>query len=151
MKSTHRLRSTTSAALSILLFSMAGAVVAQEPLAQSPRESEAARALADRQFDLGWNEALLGEGFIGSDPLEILPVRGVRQEAVLADALLAERDRWRTMATDEAFAQQTSQKGGQKKGGFGRWLKKRWYIPVAAAILLGIELSDDDKGMDEDE
>lgn len=151
MKSTNRLRDTTSAALSILLFSMAGAMVAQEPLPQSPRESASVRALGEREFDLGWNEVLVAEGLIGSDPLVVLPVRGVRQEAVIADALLAERDSWRTMATDEAFAQQTSQQGGKKKGGLGRWLKRRWYIPVAAAILLGVGLSDDDKGMDEDE
>ncbi len=150
MLSTYRLRNTTAAALSILLFSMAGAMVAQEPLPQPPKQAGSIGALGERQFDLGWNEILLGEDIIGSDPLEVRPVRGVRQEAVMADALLAQRDRWRTMAADEAFAQQTSQQGGKKKGGFGRWLKKRWYVSVAAAILLGIELSDDDNGMDDD-
>ena len=36
-----------------------------------------------------------------------------------------------------------------RSGGFGKWLKKRWYIPVIAAVLIGVVASDDDDN-DED-
>lgn len=39
-----------------------------------------------------------------------------------------------------------------KSGGFGRWLKKRWYIPVLAAVLIGVLAGDDDdNGEDSDD
>ena len=32
----------------------------------------------------------------------------------------------------------------EKKRGFGRWLKRHWYVPVLAAVVLGVALDDDD-------
>jgi hypothetical protein len=39
-----------------------------------------------------------------------------------------------------------------KKRGFGRWLKKHWYVPVIAAVLVGVALGggDDDKSGEDD-
>ncbi len=28
-------------------------------------------------------------------------------------------------------------------GGFGRWIKKHWYVPVLAAVAIGVVVSDD--------
>ncbi len=41
----------------------------------------------------------------------------------------------------------------QEKKGVGRWLKKHWYVPVLAAIVLGVVLTDDDddKGEEDDD
>ena len=50
-----------------------------------------------------------------------------------------------------------AQEGGdpaptQEKKGVGRWLKKHWYVPVLAAIVLGVVLTDDDDhGEDDDD
>lgn len=39
-----------------------------------------------------------------------------------------------------------------EKKGFGRWLKKHWYVPVLAAVALGVALDggDDDKSGEDD-
>jgi len=42
----------------------------------------------------------------------------------------------------------------QEKKGVGRWLKKHWWVPVLAAVVLGVVLlepNDDDKGQDDDD
>ncbi len=59
-------------------------------------------------------------------------------------------DSWRS---PEAWADvdQQSQTAGKKKGkGFVRWLKKRWYVPVLAAVVLGVTLGDDGAADQED-
>ena len=32
------------------------------------------------------------------------------------------------------------------KKSFGRWLKKHWYVPVLAAVAIGVAIGDDDSG-----
>ena len=40
-------------------------------------------------------------------------------------------------------AQQEAQ-ASSKMGGFGRWLKKHWYVPVLVGVLVGATALDDD-------
>ena len=41
--------------------------------------------------------------------------------------------------------------GSGSSGGFGRWLKKRWYIPVLAAVVIGVTVADDDDAGEEED
>ena len=47
-------------------------------------------------------------------------------------------------------AQQDTQ-ASSKKGGFGRWLKKHWYVPVLVGALVGATALDDDNDGEEDD
>ena len=41
----------------------------------------------------------------------------------------------------------------RKRGGVGRWLKKRWWVPVLAAVAIGVAINDsgdDDRGGEDD-
>ena len=74
--------------------------------------------------------------------VEEVPAIGITelQSTVLSDARTLSR-----AVTDQASAQ-------TDKGGAGRWLKKHWYVPVLAAVILGAVLigDDDDKDGEDD-
>lgn len=139
MNQTRQLQRFTPYALSILLLSLGAPVVAQEaPLRaalEAPRELAVERNFSPELGDVS-SAATLGAGPVP----EIGSAGGPRQEMVIADVLLLEREAWRDVSADDALA---AQQTAPKKGGFGRWLKKRWYIPVVAGVLLGVALADD--------
>ena len=49
------------------------------------------------------------------------------------------------VSAQEAGADPADQMKPEKKG-FGRWLKKHWYVPVLAAVAIGVAIGDDDSG-----
>jgi hypothetical protein len=53
-----------------------------------------------------------------------------------------------------AAQQEVAEQATPKKGKTGRWLKKHWYVPVLAAIAIGVAVggsSDNDQGGEEEE
>ena len=53
----------------------------------------------------------------------------------------------------EAAAEAQAERGAMpQRSGFGRWLKKRWWVPVLVAVAVGLAVSDDDdQGEDDDD
>lgn len=78
------------------------------------------------------------------------PTLGVEREVHLA-ALEAFTDpnAWRATHASDASLQETQ--GSKSGGGFGRWLKRRWYIPVLAAVVIGVTIADDDDAGEEED
>jgi len=133
--------SITCLALAALLFSLAGVATARETQPLGPSGGEAR---------LPEGEILAADGdLIENSDSSVAPDQVA--ETVIASALLAERGSWRSMTVEQAYAQQGDDpQGSPKKGGFKRWMRKYWWIPaIVVGGVLGAELSDDDKGMDD--
>ena len=47
-------------------------------------------------------------------------------------------------ASTEAVEAAAQEQATPKRSGFGRWLKKHWYVPVIVGVALGVALSSDD-------
>ncbi len=57
-------------------------------------------------------------------------------------------DSWRSPEGWSEVDRQSEAAGRKKGKGFVRWLKKRWYVPVIAAVVLGVAFGDDGGGDD---
>ncbi len=90
------------------------------------------------EFSLGIEPS--ESGFTELAGIDALVADGELQLAV-ARLQSDSRNEWRTVSVR---AEESSSGGKSNQGGFGRWLKKRWYIPVLAAVALGVALDDDD-------
>ena len=117
-----------------------------------------ARAEEQAKIDLRLEEALAFSG--GMQPFgEAL---ATIHEASDENSAVATRPQPRLGTTDRApngVSYQTSEAEAEEElaervkgeGGFGRWLKKRWYIPVLAAVAIGVAVGDDGSDSPEDE
>jgi len=74
---------------------------------------------------------------------------GTAAEAPTAQLLaFADPNAWRAAQVGPYLQQSGSSKSGG--GGFGHWLKKRWYIPVLAAVVIAVAVDDDPDEFDDD-
>lgn len=142
--STPRHKQLCSLSLSLLLL-----LPAMPALAQSPA--------VEREFDLGLEAldleaATLGdESTAGAEPAD----RAASSDAaptvrLAATELPSSPEISRQRADRTRLAEMAKPK---KRGGFGRWLKKHWYVPVLAAAAVGVSVSgggDDDRGGEDD-
>lgn len=113
----------------------------------SAQEAAAVGLEPERSFALDLAAAVEADDLVSPAAEQTV---GVEREVHLA-ALEAFTDpnAWRaTHASDASLQQTQSTKSG---GGFGRWLKKRWYIPVIAAVVIGVTIADDDDAGEEDD
>ena len=46
---------------------------------------------------------------------------------------------------------QAEQGATPQRNGFGRWLKKHWWVPVLVAVAVGVAVSSDDDDGDSEE
>ena len=96
------------------------------------------------QLDL--RAALEAQGSDFATALEVEPVG--RDERTAGPEIRVSELRAEAWALDEGPAD--TPRPDQR--GFGRWLKKRWYVPVLAAVVLAVALDsgDDDASGEED-
>ena len=126
------MRSSTTRALSGLTLA---ALLLAPTLAASAQDS----TVTGLQLDLEAALAAPGSAFAAGVEAE---AAGGAAEAATAEISLSEV-RAEAWALDEGEDDPAAAMKPEKKG-FGRWLKKRWYVPVLAAAVLAVALDDDD-------
>ena len=107
-------------------------------------------ALTPRDFRLHLAEAYLGQQTDSTSPASdslqadtaSTPSVSFALEPLTSQAYLA-----------EAAAEAQAERGAMpQRSGFGRWLKKHWWVPVLVAAAVGFAVSDDDdQGEDDDD
>ncbi len=111
-------------------------------------------ALAEGEsFELHLEEALAlqGAGLLldeieamdGSTELEPTPETNLTE--VRLESLPETSARMAEQAAEDDMAAEAKPKG------FGRWLKKHWYVPVLVAVAIGVVVVDDDDDGEEDD
>ncbi len=103
------------------------------------------------EFDLQLDGALNGESF---ELFSNAPSPGSADTARQAESSglnLAQRQSVSEIGK-QALMQSSGTQGAPKKKGTGRWLKKHWYVPVLAAVALGVglEVGDGKDDVDDD-
>ncbi len=130
--STHQQshRQLCSIALSLLLFLPAVPVYAGGDSA------------AGGEFDLHLEEALAFQG--STFGLEADDEGEATQETYTDVGPRSVQEVSQQVSAQEAGPDPADQMRSKK--GFGRWLKKHWYVPVLAAVAIGVAIGDDDSG-----
>lgn len=140
------LPSGVSLLLFVLLLLTPVSTVAGEAVA-----AEAATA-SEASFDLGLADAFaeLQLAAATTGPLASRPAAEASGPKPATAPLTMKRD----PATPPPEPQQSSAAPAtRKKGGFGRWLKKHWYVPVLVGVAIGVVVADDndDDSLGEDD
>ncbi len=120
--------------------------MAQGVVAAGQADAAASAAAAEPSFALDL-AAVIESG----DPADATPTVASQAPAAHLAAIEAFSDpnAWRhASSSDLGLQQNQSSQGG---GGFGRWMKKRWYIPVIAAVVIGVTIADDNDSGEEDD
>ncbi len=105
-----------------------------------------AAALAEEgRINLHLKEALALPGAMIADEVETATGEATSVDAAPAasldqDSITRVRDDY---VNSEAAVQEGGSSGSKKKGGFGRWLKKRWWVAALVAGAIGVAVSDD--------
>ena len=129
---TLRHRPLFSLSLSVLLLMQTLPALAQEA--------------AEGSFDLRLEEALALQGtnlfFDESFQLASVTSHEARPETRFSRTSLASLSQ-DSERLEEINAQNNVASRTKEKGKFGRWVKKHWYVPVLAAAVIGVAVSDD--------
>ena len=126
--------------LGVVLLSLSAAAAAVESAVTS----------SEKVFSLGleeaieFGEAVEPESSVAPEPGPVAAVAAANLHLGLSAAELS--------GSEAVLEAQAEDRATPRSGGFGKWLKKRWYIPVIAAVLVGVLASDDDdSGEDSDD
>ena len=118
--------------LGVLVLALSASVGAVETGAGSGEQT------FDLQLEesIGFGEALDLESSETSEPEAVATSPAANWNVVISAAELS--------GSEAVLEAQAEENATPKRGGFGSWLKKRWYIPVIAAVVIGFVASDDD-------
>lgn len=136
---TQRHQALISLSLGVLLIVPTGSIFGQEgESSQTTVDLRLAKTLEFRNADQ-FEETSMGVEPFQLARLDVAPSQSQGLAGGSLAGLQQDSDR-----LEQVNAQNTlSDSAKPKKGRFGRWVKKHWYVPVLAAAVIGVAVTDD--------